>query len=64
MTDQTFCDDNAPTEGLLVMMAAQAAEMLRAAEGLATLDRGGDTVYGFFGGIYPTDRPLSREDMA
>lgn len=39
-----------------------ALEIVRIAEEFAAMDRGGDTVYGFFAGIYPTDRPSLRED--
>lgn len=39
-----------------------AAEILQIAEEFAALERGGDTVYGFITGIYPTDRPSLRED--
>ena len=38
------------------------AEMLRIAEKFAAMERGGDTVYGFLTGIYPTDRPSLREE--
>jgi DNA-binding transcriptional ArsR family regulator len=34
-----------------------AAEMLSVAEEFAASERGGDTVYGFIVGVYPTDRP-------
>jgi len=39
-----------------------ALEVVRIAEEFAAKDRGGDTVYGFIAGIYPTDRPSLRED--
>jgi len=38
------------------------AEMLRVAEEFAAEERGGETVYGFIVGVYPTDRPSLRED--
>lgn len=41
-----------------------AAEMLRIGEKFAGMERGGDTVYGFFVGVYPTDRPSLREGEA
>ena len=45
-----------------------AAEMLSIAEEFAESERGGDTVYGFIVGVYPTDRPSlgteQREDEA
>lgn len=34
-----------------------AVEMLRVAEEFAASERGGETVYGFLVGLYPTDRP-------
>jgi DNA-binding transcriptional ArsR family regulator len=40
-----------------------AAEMLRLAEDFADEPRGGDTVYGFIVGVYPTDRPSLKEDQ-
>ena len=39
-----------------------AAEMLRIGEEFAALERGGETVYGFIVGVYPTDRPSLREE--
>ena len=39
-----------------------AVEMLRVAEDFAAEERGGDTVYGFVVGVYPTDRPSLGED--
>jgi len=39
-----------------------AAEMLRVGEEFAAMDRGGETVYGFIIGVYPTDRPSLGED--
>ena len=39
-----------------------ADEMLRIAEEFAAAERGGETVYGFIVGVYPTDRPSLRED--
>jgi DNA-binding transcriptional ArsR family regulator len=39
-----------------------AAEMLKVAEEFAAEERGGETVYGFIVGVYPTDRPALRED--
>ena len=39
-----------------------AAEMLRIGEEFAAMERGGETVYGFVVGVYPTDRPSLRED--
>ncbi len=39
-----------------------AEEMLKVAEDFAAEDRGGETVYGFIVGVYPTDRPSLRED--
>jgi DNA-binding transcriptional ArsR family regulator len=38
-----------------------AAEMLRIGEEFAGMERGGETVYGFIVGVYPTDRPSLRE---
>jgi hypothetical protein len=39
-----------------------AAEMLRIGEEFADMERGGETVYGFIVGVYPTDRPSLRKD--
>lgn len=40
-----------------------AAEMLSIAEEFAAYERGGDTVYGFLVGVFPTDRPsLAQEN--
>lgn len=39
-----------------------AAEMLRIGEEFAGMERGGETVYGFIVGVYPTDRPSLRKD--
>lgn len=39
-----------------------AQQIVRIAEEFAAMERGGDTVYGFVAGIYPTDRPSLRED--
>ncbi len=36
--------------------------LIRIAEEFASAERGGDTVYGFLAGVYPTDRPSLRED--
>ncbi len=40
-----------------------AAEMLRISEEFAAMERGGETVYGFVVGVYPTDRPSLGEDQ-
>jgi DNA-binding transcriptional ArsR family regulator len=43
-----------------------AAEVVRIAEEFAGMERGGETVYGFIAGVYPTDRPSlgdQREDL-
>jgi DNA-binding transcriptional ArsR family regulator len=36
-------------------------EIVRIAEEFAAMERGGETVYGFIAGIYPTDRPSLKE---
>ena len=39
-----------------------AEEVIRLAEEFASQERGGDTVYGFIAGVYPTDRPALAEE--
>jgi DNA-binding transcriptional ArsR family regulator len=39
-----------------------AAEVIELAEAFAAASPGGDTVYGFIAGVYPTDRPSLKED--
>jgi DNA-binding transcriptional ArsR family regulator len=38
-----------------------ALEVVRIAEEFAAQERGGETVYGFVAGVYPTDRPSLKE---